>query len=162
MNPKTNLSAGSPRHRSGYCTNLCTLYPSQEFNLMRKLFILSLVILATSISVPAQNPPAAQNPEEPPNMGLAPKAENGIGRADVRVFAESGNPIRNASVKLESTRTDGYFCETDWFPANEKGVVVLPPLHMGRLKFKVRAQGYHSRNLKVMAASLSQPVRATL
>ncbi len=129
---------------------------------MCKLFILSLAILAASISVPAQNSSAPQNPEEPPNMGLAPKEPNGIGRADVRVFDESGNPIRNASVKLESTRTDGYFCETDWFPVNEKGVGVLPPLHMGRLKLKVRAQGFHSQTLRMMATSLSQPVRVTM
>ena len=129
---------------------------------MRKLFIVSLLIFAAAILALAQNPSQTQTPEEPTNMGLAPKAPNGIGRADVRVSDESGNPIRNASVKLESTRTDGYFCETDWFPVNEKGVVVLPPLHMGRLKFKVRADGYHSQNLRVQAPSLSQPVRVTL
>ena len=129
---------------------------------MRKLFIASLVIAATFALGMAQGGDTMQNPEQPRNMGVAPKSPNGIGRADVRVYDESGNPIRNAVVKLESTRSDGYFCETDWGLTNEHGVMVLPPLHMGELKFKVKAKGYRSQELEIPASSLDQPVRVTL
>lgn len=129
---------------------------------MRKLFIVSLIIAATFAVSQAQGGNPSQNPDEPQNMGIAPKAPNGIGRADVRVFDESGNPIRNALVKLESTRSDGYFCETDWGLTNDRGVMVLPPLHMGELKFKVKAKGYRSQELNIPASSLNEPVRVTL
>ena len=129
---------------------------------MRKLFIASLMIAATFTIGWAQVGNATQNSDEPKNMGIAPKAANGIGRADVRIVDENGNPIRNALVKLESTRSDGYFCETDWGLTNEHGVMVLPPLHMGELKFKVKAKGYKSQEIEVPASSLSEPVRVTL
>lgn len=129
---------------------------------MRKLIIASLVIAATFALSLAQGGNTSQNTDEPQNMGVAPKAPNGVGRADVRVFDESGNPIRNALVKLESTRSDGYFCETDWGLTNDRGVMVLPPLHMGELKFKVKAKGYRSQEIGVPASSLADPVRVTL
>ena len=129
---------------------------------MRKLFIVSLIIAATFAISLAQGGNTSQNPDEPQNMGIAPKAPNGIGRADVRVYDESGNPIRNAQVKLESNRSDGYFCETDWGLTNDRGVMVLPPLHMGELKFKVKAKGYRSQELNIPASSLNEPVRVTL
>jgi hypothetical protein len=129
---------------------------------MRKLFIVSLIIAATFAVSQAQGGNPSQNPDEPQNMGIAPKAPNGIGRADVRVVDESGNPIRNALVKLESNRSDGYFCETDWGLTNDRGVMVLPPLHMGELKFKVKAKGYRSQELNIPASSLNEPVRVTL
>jgi len=129
---------------------------------MRKLFILSLLIFAAAISVLGQNPTQPQNPGEPPNKGMAPKAPNGVGIADVRIFDESGNPIKNAAVKLESKRTDGYFCYTDWFPTDEQGVVVLPAMHMGQLKLKVKAKGYRSQKLHLMTKLLAEPVRVSL
>ena len=129
---------------------------------MRKLFIASLMIAATFAIGMAQGGGAVQNSDEPQNMGRAPKEPNGIGRADVRIVDENGNPIRNAVVKLESTRSDGYFCETDWGLTNERGVMVLPPLHMGELKLRVKAKGYRSQELEIPASSLSEPVRVTL
>ena len=129
---------------------------------MRKLFIASLMIAATFAIGMAQGGGAVQNSDEPQNMGRAPKTPNGIGRADVRIVDENGNPIRNAVVKLESTRSDGYFCETDWGLTNERGVMVLPPLHMGELKFRVKAKGYRSQELEIPASSLDQPVRITM
>jgi len=87
--------------------------------------------------------------------------QRGAGRADVRVFDESGNPIRNAYVKLESTRSDGFFCES-WNNTDEHGLAGLPPLHMGSLKLKVKAKGYRTQELEVLAADLGNPVRVTL
>jgi hypothetical protein len=103
--------------------------------------------------------PAATN--DPPSKGVAPKTENGIGRADVRVRDESGNPIKNAYVKLESTRTDGFYCES-WNDTDDLGVADLPPIHMGTLKLKIKAKGYHNQELEVPAAQLGEPIRVTL
>lgn len=99
--------------------------------------------------------------DNPPSQGIAPKAINGIGRADVRVFDESGNPIRNAYVKLESTRSDGFFCES-WGDTDERGIIALLPIHMGRLKLKIKAKDYHATTLDVPIDQLAQPVRVTL
>ena len=123
-------------------------------------FLLSLLIVAATFSVAfAQD--QSQNPNDPPSRGVAPKVENGIGRADVRVVDENGNPIRNAYVKLESNRTDGFFCES-WDNTNEYGITVLPPIHMGSLKLKVKAKGYQKQELDIPASSLGDPVRVTL
>jgi len=78
----------------------------QEFKIMFKLSSASLIIAAACAFGMAQGP-ASRDKNEPPSQGVAPKTENGVGRADVRVFDEDGNPIRNAYVKLESTRSDG-------------------------------------------------------
>lgn len=121
-------------------------------------FLISLFIVAATFSVGlAQD----QNPNDPPSRGVAPKVENGIGRADVRVFDESGNPVANAYVKLESNRSDGFFCES-WDNTNAQGITVLPPIHMGSLKLKVKAKGYRTQEIEVPANSLGDPVRVTL
>ena len=123
-------------------------------------FLISLFLVAATFSVGlAQD--QSQNPNDPPNMGVAPKTENGVGRLDLRVVDESGNPIGDAYAKLESTRTDGYYCES-WNDTNERGVAVLPPIHMGRLKLKVKAKGFKTMEIEVPASSLNQPVRITM
>jgi hypothetical protein len=123
-------------------------------------FLISLFLVAASFSV-ALAQDQSQNPNDPPNMGAAPKEANGVGRLDLRVVDESGNPVTNAHAKLESTRTDGYFCES-WNDTNERGVAVLPPIHMGTLKLKVKAKGFKPMEIEVPASSLNQPVRITL
>ena len=124
---------------------------------MSKMLAAVLFIVAAFSMAVAQESSATN----PASQGVAPKVENGIGRADVRVFDESGNPIRNAYVKLESTRTDGFFCES-WGDTDERGIVALLPIHMGSLKLKVKAKGYHSLILDVPADQLGEPVRVTL
>jgi len=126
---------------------------------MSKVLSILLIIAATFTIALAQEP--TQNQGDPPNRGVAPKVVNGIGRADVRVFDESGNPIRNAYVKLESTRSDGFFCES-WGDTDDRGTIALPPLHMGTLKLKIKAKGFKTQELEVPAESLSEPVRVTL
>jgi hypothetical protein len=120
----------------------------------------ALLILAATFAV-ALSQERSQSQNDPPSRGVAPKVENGVGRADVRVFDESGNPIRNAYVKLESTRTDGFFCES-WGDTDEHGIIALPPLHMGTLKLKVKAKGFKTQELEVPAGDLGNPVRVTL
>jgi hypothetical protein len=123
-------------------------------------FLIALVLVAATFSVGlAQD--QSQNPNDPPNMGTAPKEANGVGRLDLRVFDEQGNPVKNAHAKLESTRTDGYFCES-WNDTDERGVAVLPPIHMGTLKLKVKAKGFKTMEIEVPASSLNQPVRVTM
>ena len=122
-------------------------------------FLAALVITVATFSAALAQP--SQDPNEPPSKGVAPKTENGIGRADVRVDDENGNPIRNAFVKLESTRSDGYYCES-WNDSDDLGIALLPPIHMGRLKLIVKLKGYEKREFTILAADLDQPVRVVL
>jgi hypothetical protein len=94
-------------------------------------------------------------------MGKAPKVPDGIGRLDVRVFDEAGNPVGKAFIKLESNRSDGFFCES-WNTTNDKGVAVLPPIHMGKLTMIVKAKGYGTYKVDVDPKNLDEPVRVTL
>ena len=121
-------------------------------------FLISLFLMAATFSVGLAQ---SQNPNDPPNMGAAPKEANGIGRLDARVVDEDGNPVKGVRVKLESMRTDGFFCES-WNDTDERGVAVLPPIHMGTLKLKVKAKGYKTTEIEVPASSLNEPVRVTL
>jgi hypothetical protein len=126
---------------------------------MSKFLIALLIIAATFSAGFAQD--QSPDPANPPSKGVAPKTENGIGRADVRLVDENGNPIKDAYVKLESTRTDGFFCES-WNDSDEYGVAVLPAIHMGSLKLIVKAKGFKKQELEIPANSLDQPVRVTL
>ena len=133
---------------------------NKEFQSIMSKFLVALFLVAATFSVGlAQD--QSQNPNDPPNMGAAPKEANGVGRLDLRVVDEQGNPIENAYAKLESTRTDGYFCES-WNNTNERGVAVLPPIHMGSLKLKVKAKGFKTMEIEVPASSLNEPVRITM
>lgn len=126
---------------------------------MSKVLSTVLILIAAAAFTFAQEPTGKS--DDPPNTGVAPKVTNGIGRADVRVRDEKGNPIKDAYVKLESTRTDGFFCES-WNNTDERGLAGLPPIHMGSLKLKIKAKGYHSIELEVPADQLDEPVRVTL
>ena|SRR5436190_7417043 len=117
-----------------------------------------LIILGTFTVAFSQDP--SKN-DEPASQGVAPKVINGIGRADVRIRDENGNPIKDAYVKLESHRTDGFFCES-WNNTDARGIASLLPIHMGNLKFKVKAKGYESQEFEVPFDQLGDPVRVTL
>jgi Carboxypeptidase regulatory-like domain len=127
-----------------------------------RTFLAAALLITASFSAAVAQQPTVSGQDDIQNMGVAPKVPNGIGRADVRVFDEAGNPIPNASVKLESIRSDGYFCETDWGMTNERGVIVMPPLHMGEVKLKVKAPGFKSQNIQIDNNSLGEPLRITL
>lgn len=129
---------------------------------MRKLFLVSLVVLAMFTAALAQDAASTSDTnQEIPNMGRAPKEPNGIGRLDLRVVDESGNPVKGVYAFLESHRTDGFKCEA-WNWTDARGVSVLPPLHMGRLVLKVKANGFQTQKIDVPTSSLDQPVRVTL
>jgi|ERR1700686_1661998 len=126
---------------------------------MSKVLLALLIIVATFSIALSQEP--SRNNDTLPSRGIAPKVPNGIGRADVRVLDERGNPIRNAYVKLESTRTDGFFCES-WGETDANGIIALLPIHMGSLKLKVKAKGYRPQEMDVPADGLGDPVHVTL
>jgi hypothetical protein len=126
---------------------------------MSKVLSVLLIVIASAAIAFAQE--QNRNSDDPPSTGVAPKVENGIGRADVRVRDENGNPIKDAYVKLESTRTDGFFCES-WNNTDEHGLAGLPPLHMGSLKLKIKAKGYQTVEMEIPADKLNDPVRVTL
>ena len=129
---------------------------------MRKLFIAALIIAASfSLSLGQSQQGGMQNGDEIPNLGRAPAQPDGIGRLDLRIEDENGNPIKGAFAKLESERSNGFFCES-WNSSNERGVAVLPPIHMGTLTLVIKAKGYETLKLKVPTDSLSEPVRVTL
>jgi len=124
---------------------------------MSKVLSAAFIILSAFALALAQEP----NRDEPPSTGVAPKVINGVGRADVRVRDEKGNPIKDAYVKLESTRTDGFFCES-WNDTDARGIAALPPFHMGNLKLKIKAKGYQTQELEIPFDQLGEPVRVTL
>lgn len=130
---------------------------------MRKLFITALIIAASFSLALGQSQQNGSTPggDETPNMGRAPSQPNGVGRLDLRVVDETGNPVEGAFAKLESHRSDGFFCES-WNSTNAKGIAVLPPLHMGKLNLVIKAKGYETQKLEVPTDSLSEPVRVTM
>src|SRR5213082_538395 len=125
---------------------------------MSKVLSALFVVLAAFTFAVAQD---QNRNDDPPSTGVAPKMINGVGRADVRIYDEQGNPIKDAYVKLESTRTDGFFCES-WNDTDARGIAALLPIHMGNLKLKIKAKGYQSQELEVPFDQLGDPVRVTL
>ena len=121
---------------------------------MRRLLIATLLVVSAFGAAAAQN-------NEVPNMGRAPKQADGIGRLDLRVVDQDGNPVQGVRADLESKRSGGFLCES-WNWTDARGVAVLPPLHMGKLTLKLSAKGFQTQKVVVDAASLDQPVRVTL
>ena len=127
---------------------------------MRKLVIATLLLAAACGSALAQEG-VAQNGNDIPNMGHAPKQPDGIGRLDLRVVDENGNPVKGVRADLASHRMGGFLCES-WNWTDVRGVAVLPPLHIGQLTLKLSAKGYETQKIEINAADLDQPVRVVL
>ena len=119
------------------------------------------LLIATLLVVSAFGAAAAQNNDEVPNMGRAPKQADGIGRLDLRIVDQDGNPVKGVRADLQSERSGGFLCES-WNWTDARGVAVLPPLHMGKLTLKLSAKGFQTQKIEVDAASLDQPVRVVL
>ena len=128
---------------------------------MRKLIVASLFALALAATASAQSNASTPPQSDIPNMGRAPSGMNGIGRMDARVFDQDGRPVPGVFLKLESERTDGFFCES-WNTSDANGVAVLPPLHMGHLRLVVKAKGYEDEKLDVDPSVLGEPYRVTV
>ena len=123
---------------------------------MRKLFIATILVVSAFGAASAQS-----NNSEIPNMGRAPKQADGVGRLDLRVVDEDGNPVKGVRADLQSERSGGFLCES-WNWTDARGVSVLPPLHMGKLTLKLTAKGFETQKVTVDASSLDQPVRIVL
>ena len=128
---------------------------------MRKLIIATLLLAATCSSALAQTGGAQNGNNDVPNMGHAPKQADGIGRLDLRVVDENGNPVKGVRADLASHRMGGFLCES-WNWTDARGVAVLPPLHMGQLTLKLSAKGYETQKITINAADLDQPIRVVL
>ena len=129
---------------------------------MRKFLLATLLVAATAGGALAQDGaagPAGNN--DIPNMGRAPKQPNGVGRLDLRIVDENGNPVQGVRADLKSKRSDGFVCES-WNWSDARGVAVLPPLHMGQLTVTLKAKGFATQKIQVDAASLDQPVRVVM
>jgi predicted small secreted protein len=126
---------------------------------MRKLIIASLLVASAFGAASAQTGQAQGN--DIPNMGRAPKQADGIGRLDLRVVDENGDPVKGVRADLKSRRGDGFLCES-WNWTDARGVAVLPPLHMGNLTLKLSAKGFETQTVQVNASDLDQPIRVVL
>ena len=124
---------------------------------MRKLILASLLVASAFGAASAQT----GGGDDIPNMGRAPKQADGIGRLDLRVVDENGNPVEGVRAELESRRIGGALCES-WNWTDARGVAVLPPLHMGRLTLKLKAKGFENQKIEIAANSLDEPVRVTM
>ncbi|MGB8510505.1 MAG: carboxypeptidase-like regulatory domain-containing protein [Pyrinomonadaceae bacterium] len=129
---------------------------------MRKLFVVALIIAASFSAALAQGQTGSvQNTNEIPNMGHAPKQADGVGRLDLRVVDENGNPVQGVRADLDSHRAGGFLCQS-WNWTDARGVSVLPPLHMGRLTLTLKAKGFETQKLDINPGNLDEPVRVTL
>ena len=128
---------------------------------MRKFLLATLLVAATAGGALAQDGAGVQNNNNIPNMGRAPKQPDGVGRLDLRVVDENGNPVEGVRADLKSKRSGGMLCES-WNWTDARGVSVLPPLHMGNLTLKLSAKGFQTQTVQVAAADLDQPVRVVL
>lgn len=128
---------------------------------MRRLIFAALLVAATFATATAQDKASPSNMSDIPNMGHAPKQADGIGRLDLRVVDEDGNPIKGVRADLQSNRASGFLCES-WNWTDARGVSVLPPLHIGKLSLKLSAKGYETQKIEVNAADLDQPVRIVM
>src|SRR3954466_938821 len=128
---------------------------------MRKLIFATLLIAATSGAAFAQDGGQFPNNSDIPNMGRAPKQAAGVGRLDLRIVDEDGNPVKGVRADLQSKRPGGFLCES-WNWTDARGISVLPPLHMGQLTLKLSAKGFETQTIQVNAADLDQPVRIVL
>src|ERR687893_3115953 len=129
---------------------------------MRKLvFAALLVVVSTSVALAQDINVTTTTNNNIPNMGRAPKQTDGVGRLDLRVVDQDGNPVQGVRADLQSKRSDGFLCES-WNWTDARGVSVLPPLHMGKLTLKLKAKGFETQTLHLDAASLDQPIRVTM
>ena len=97
---------------------------------------------------------------EPPNMGRAPAQPDGIGRLDLRITDQNGNPVKGVKAQLKSRRPNGFSCDC-WDTTDDTGRAVLPPLHIGQIKLVLKAPGL-SQELPLQPSQLAEPVRVVI
>jgi CHAT domain-containing protein len=105
-------------------------------------------------------------PNDPPFMGHGPLGPNHVGRMDLRLTDEAGNPVGNAKVKLVSERPpglpSGFVCDCAGV-TDQSGRYLAPPIHVGgKLTLNISARGFQPLETHPSVESLSQPLRITL
>ena len=128
---------------------------------MRKLILATLIAASAFGTALAQDNPTPNANDNIPNMGRAPKQPDGVGRLDLRIVDEQGNPVKGVRADLASHRVGGFLCES-WNWTDAHGVAVLPPIHMGQLTLKLSAKGFETQKIEINAANLDQPVRVVM
>ncbi|CAN5141488.1 hypothetical protein BH18ACI2_BH18ACI2_05410 [soil metagenome] len=99
---------------------------------------------------------------EPPNMGRAPKGLDGIGRMDLRIVDQNGNPVQGVKARLATKRPNGISCDC-WDNTDLTGRVLLPPIHIGKvLKLELRAKGFEPQDIIVDPAQMAQAYRVVM
>lgn len=124
---------------------------------MRKAALVALALAVSfngALAVQQFEPKSTQDFER---LAVAPKQINGIGRMVVNITDLDGQPVQGAYAHLDSNRTDGFVCES-WASTNALGLAALPPIHMGKLKLKVKAKGYRDQVVEVPFENLSEPI----
>lgn len=122
---------------------------------MRKLFLAALIIAAAFSAGLAQT--QNQSTDEMLRMGRAPGGVDAIGRAVIQVEDMNGNPVPLAFVTLSSIWGGDHYCES-YGGVNRDGVIALLPIHMGKLKLKVKAKGYKTYETVIDPSALGNPV----
>lgn len=128
---------------------------------MRKLFFAALIIAAAFSLGLAQQGPNEPNMGDPLKMGRAPSGPDAIGRAVIQVKDSNGNPLPGAYVTLDSIWGGDHFCQS-YGGVNSDGVIALLPIHMNKLKLKVKAKGYKTQVIEIDPNTLNEPVVVTL
>lgn len=124
---------------------------------MRKLFFAALIIAAAFSLGLAQQGPNEPNMGDPLKLGRAPSGPDAVGRAVIQVKDENGKPVPGAYVTLDSIWGGDHFCQS-YGAVNSNGVIALLPIHMGKLKLKVKAKGYRTQEIIIEPGSLNEPV----
>jgi hypothetical protein len=124
---------------------------------MRKLFFAALIIAAAFSVGLAQGPNETKSTDELLKMGRAPGSTDGIGRAVIEVQDMNGNRVPFAMVNLSSIWGGDHFCES-YGQVNKDGVIALLPIHMGKLKLKIKAKGYRTQEIEIDPSTLNEPV----
>lgn len=96
---------------------------------------------------PGTQPQPPANPDsahEPQFRGHAPNGLDGIGRMDLYVTDEEGNPVPGVDAKLTTDRPNGIHCECTNV-TDSTGRTLMNPIHVGHmLKLHLKANGFES------------------
>jgi CHAT domain-containing protein/predicted negative regulator of RcsB-dependent stress response len=124
-----------------------------------------LANVACSVSPPV-TPNSPVTPNEPPFMGHGHVGKSTSVRMDLRITDQTGNPIRNAKVKLVSQRPpglpDNFTCDCAG-TTDQAGRYLAPPIHAGaQLSLNISAPGMEQVSTQLPTQSLNEPVRITM
>jgi hypothetical protein len=128
---------------------------------MRKIFISALIVLATCAAGLGQEDTSKYTVEQLARLAVAPAAKDGLGRAVIAVADESGNPIPDADVTLESKWGGNELCES-FGGTNSHGAIALLPIHMGDLKLTIKAKGFVTTRMVVAREDLGRPIHVEM